>query len=364
MKQTDKWTYSDKPLTRKEIQTYLTSEDEDVKAAIERKAAEHTFESTALEGWSSQPMLKHSMHKLDKRFASKTFFGKGTAMFVLIILTLLWVSSWMYFSKDQSVKSSERRKIVQSENGADHHHTIIPDSIQQMTVLPPSKSIQPQTLKADFSQMRQQHESTEQEAVEFLDFSFPETTEGSGESRLKSQVLLGKELYIHDLKALDYRAYRSSPALRLNEPVMTGTPANNDPLSSETESNPRTVNIPYMPYLEKTMQLFSNNHMKLSVARFEVILETYPDDLNANFYAGLCYFNLQSYDKAITYFHNCLDAYFQNFDEEAEWYLAKSYVASKQTRVGTEWLEKIIRRGGFYAKQAEKMLNGLHRSQQ
>jgi tetratricopeptide (TPR) repeat protein len=270
---------------------------------------------------------------------------------------------WFLLPVDQASKPQKSNVANYQSKKVSDRNPQIPDVIQQMTILPASKRIEPKTLKSDFTQMRVQQTETKSEGIDFFDIPFSLGDEEKQEAKLKSQMILGKEMYLHDLKILDYRAYRSKPALRLNEPVMTGTPADNDQTFAEKEATAQTIDIPYMQYLEKTIQLFSNNNIKLALARFEVILQTYPDDLNANFYAGLCYFNLQSYQKATMSLQNCLDAYFQNFDEEAEWYLAKSYFADKQFKLASDWLKRISERGGFYAKQAEKMLTEVQRTQ-
>ena len=114
--------------------------------------------------------------------------------------------------------------------------------------------------------------------------------------------------------------------------------------------------MPYMDYLEKTIELFAKGQNKKALSRFAIILETYPDDLNANFYAGLCYYNLKEYTSASFSFSKCLDSKFLNFNEEAEWYMAKSFLAAGNVSEGKVILKKIKTDGGYYAKQAEKLL--------
>jgi tetratricopeptide (TPR) repeat protein len=88
-----------------------------------------------------------------------------------------------------------------------------------------------------------------------------------------------------------------------------------------------------------------------------VILETYSDDLNANFYAGLCYYNLKQFSEAGSSFEKCLNSKYTNFNEEAEWYLAKSLQANGKDSDAKEIFRKIADGNGYYAKQAEKLLN-------
>jgi tetratricopeptide (TPR) repeat protein len=104
------------------------------------------------------------------------------------------------------------------------------------------------------------------------------------------------------------------------------------------------------------MELFSKGQNKKALARFEVILDTYPDDLNANFYSGLCYYNLNEFSKAINVFAKCQDSNYSNFNEEAQWYLAKSHQAAGNDSQARELFKKIVNEGGYYSAQAEKIL--------
>ena len=121
-------------------------------------------------------------------------------------------------------------------------------------------------------------------------------------------------------------------------------------------SNWRVTEIPYIEYLEKTMSLFSKGNYKKALSRFEIILESYPKDINANFYGGLCYFNLGEFEKAIQTFETSFESEFSNFNEESEWYLAKSYSANGQEDKASSLFKKINKNGGYYSKQALKYL--------
>jgi hypothetical protein len=55
-------------------------------------------------------------------------------------------------------------------------------------------------------------------------------------------------------------------------------------------------------------------------------------------------------------FEKCLESKYLNFNEEAEWYMAKSLLAAGSIFEGKSILKKIKTEGGYYAKQAEKIL--------
>jgi len=90
--------------------------------------------------------------------------------------------------------------------------------------------------------------------------------------------------------------------------------------------------------------------------RFEIILNNYPDDINANFYGGLCYYNLGEYKKTQLIFEKCLNLEFINFNEEVDWYLAKSYLANDENEKAKVILNKIQSQKGYYSKQATQLI--------
>ena len=58
--------------------------------------------------------------------------------------------------------------------------------------------------------------------------------------------------------------------------------------------------------LNDAMKDFEENNFKAALKSYRVILEHYPQDINAYFYGALCYYNLGKADKAIIYFDNVI----------------------------------------------------------
>jgi tetratricopeptide (TPR) repeat protein len=177
------------------------------------------------------------------------------------------------------------------------------------------------------------------------------------ENSIIQENFMAKEIYLHDLKLIDYREYRSHPKISTEQLLLTGTPANIDNVVNKNEDSEwKTVEIPYIDFLERTIALFSKGQNKKALARLQTILATYPDDVNANFYAGLCYFNLKEFSSAQRSFKNCILSKYINFQEEAEWYLALSASANGHIKEAIELFDLIVKRGGYYSKEAKKFL--------
>jgi Tfp pilus assembly protein PilF len=116
------------------------------------------------------------------------------------------------------------------------------------------------------------------------------------------------------------------------------------------------IDIPYIGYLEKTMFYMNQRNMKKALARFDVILETYSDDINALFYSGFAFYNLNEFEKSKNKFEEALQSKISNFDEEAIWHLAFSYEKSGETSKAKDLFKTIASSESFYAEMARKKL--------
>ena len=126
------------------------------------------------------------------------------------------------------------------------------------------------------------------------------------------------------------------------------------------DSENKNINIllkDYIEYIEKTTKLLSKGKFKRALVRYETILKTYPDDLNGNFYGGLCLYNLEDYQSAIHHFRKCIASPFFNFDEESQWLIGNSYEKLGQTEKARSVYQKIVDQNGYYKKQAQAKLS-------
>jgi tetratricopeptide (TPR) repeat protein len=142
---------------------------------------------------------------------------------------------------------------------------------------------------------------------------------------IKRRVNLAKETYIQDFKVVDYRYYRSRPTSNLDKEVLTGTPANSEISTKTSEESDNIVEIAYVSFLGKSLKYFSQNKFKEALSRFDLIMETYPDDVNALFYSALCNYNLNQFSLCEKRLIELKNSKFTNFDEEQEWYLLLTY---------------------------------------
>lgn len=344
-------------LSREDIERYRTTQDESVKHSIEKDALENDFDSDALEGWDSLGETPLVMKRLDKRFGGT---NKGFYYGIAIIGSLLLTITLLYIGRNPE-KAIEQNPAVAETTSIKVEQTdiVLPEKIEAMVELPKKEQIDVKTIISDFTEQKtDEQEISQLEEVDRLPISKIE--DQKKEVVLAKETIFGKELYLYDLKLLDYRAYRSRPKITTKQMILTGTPANVGENSEPVETTEwQDVEIPYIDYVDKTMELFSKGNTKKALSRFQVILETYPDDVNANFYAGLCYYNLKEYTSATNSFEKCVDSKYTNFSEEAEWYKAKSLLAGGKKNEAIELFNKISDANGYYSAQAKKIVTSL-----
>jgi TolA-binding protein len=341
-------------LSREDIEQYRNSKDKSLKHSIEKNSLENDFDTDALEGWSMETEIPLTMKRLDKKFGRQNklnFWLTTSIAIILIVLTIFVFVPRNKFQRKTSPLVTQKTSIKVEQTDV-----ITPKRIEEMIELPKKEQISIQTIVNDFSEQKveQPHVITS-EPINNLPVSKIE--EPKKELTLEKELVLGKEIYFYDLKLIDYRAYRSRPKITTKQMILSGTPANIGENSESVETTEwKDVEIPYIDYLDKTMELFSKGNNKKALSRLHIILNTYPDDINANFYAGLCYYNLKEYESAFSSFEKCIDSKYINFSEEAQWYMAKSLLAAGSAIEGQEILKKIKTAGGYYAKQADKLL--------
>jgi TolA-binding protein len=355
----NKQTYS--TLSREKIRQYYSTREERVKHEIEKDTLENDFDADALEGWDALSTAGYSMKKLDKKFLPKNYF----AIWGIALVIGLFISG-IYFVYQATGSATEKQNSQISKNSqikVEKTDLVIPTNIQVLVELPKKEQIVAKTIIQDFNQQKstQSNYSEQSNSIEIDPLLISKIEiKDNVPAAIAKERFQGKEIYLHDMKLLDYRAYRSKPKIASKQMILTGTPANIGETSDITETSEwKDIDIPYIDYLNKTMELFSKGNNKKALTRFQLILETYPDDVNANFYAGLCYYNLKEYLSAILSLEKCLDSKFINFKEESEWYIVKSYLANNEKSKAIELLQNIISNNGYYSIQAKKMISSL-----
>lgn len=351
---------SKKGLERQDIIAYLESKNEEEKNHIEQKSLSSDFDRDAFEGWEQMQFDLSSMKKLDDRFLPKkprswmfwTIPGVLVVGFLVLYFTVFYESKksndHLAINSKAATSAPQTNQIVLEETDV-----LLSDAIKAFEETKKSAQISPEQIQSQFAEILVQNK--EIDSVSTLPLNKPASHQP--QKTLLSKRVMAKEIYLSDFKLIDYRKYRSNPIVPIQQLILTGTPAYKETGESpEMSSEWKTVEIPYIDYLEKSIRILNRADYKKSLARFELILATYPDDINGHFYAGLCLFNFGEYEKAILHFQQCRTSSFSNFDEEAVWMMALSYEQAGQEKNARALFSEIAESDGYYKKQAlEKM---------
>lgn len=316
------------------------------------------FDRDALDGWKNSGVSFEQMKQLDRKMK---FPKKNSIIPYIIGLSVLLIgTAAFFFLKEDSVdpKTTEKPLMVKVENT----DLRIPEEIDTLEVIPQKDQITVNEVKTSQNEIKNLPVETKKE--ELVEIPFPETVLEPLPLVIEqkpvtvSKQKTAKEIYIQDLKAIDYSQYRTKPTVQIEQIILTGIPADLENIDDVAPEEPqiKLINVPYIDYLEKSLNYTNRGKWKLALSRFNEIIKTYPDDVNARFYAGWCYYNLGQYNEACLNFSACLQLEFSNFNEEAEWYLAQSRLANGEKALSKELFQKIKNQKGFYSKQAEKVL--------
>ncbi len=167
-------------------------------------------------------------------------------------------------------------------------------------------------------------------------------------------IINSQVFYLHDLKVTNYTTlyFRKNEFLGLD-----GTPA--DGLSSERENHSSLKQEATM-YLHEEI---ANGMLQYKKGKYDEAFQTLKlvrtynsEDLNCDFYSGMCLYQKGNFSKAIPFFDNCIDADNNAFYQEALFYKALSLRELGDGKAALPLLERISAEKGFYEKRAEELL--------
>lgn len=335
--------------------------------ALELEAQGDPFLAEAMEGYEAHPDGLERMSKLkkDHRLSSKSFFGSRT-LAVLGIACLVYVIAWIVKpSIDENPESNSLATVNQPEE-----IEIIPESIDTFIFAELGEQITANEIVQNKQQIEEskEDESTGDQSdneIIHVEDEHPIEIDHEIEPENEDQNLVryAPSTYYYDLYVVDYsRLERNRTDISYIKYEFTGLPAEFEDVDAQEnhkEFTEKQVDVPYMEYLEKSMDYFSSGHYKKALNRYLTILEQYPEDLNAHFYGALCYYDMKKYDKAFGLLDNIVEFELAEgyiaFRQEAKWYKTKSLVKLGRNAEAIILIDQIIMEGLFYSPEAIKL---------
>lgn len=335
-------------LSRKDLEKYFRTKDSILKNAIEQKAIDDPFDNEALEGWSDTSVSLASLNSIDKKYYNVKYYKfTFTSILVLTIISLICFKTFKNEQHATEKITEIKRTKTKNKNK---------DKITTINLNPEQVLIQPTSIKRNF-QFKKDNNSivlTTTIQPDLTTQPLPINKAYSIPAPITRRVNLAKETYIQDFKVVDYRYYRSRPTSNPNIEALTGTPANSEISTNTAKESDNIIEIAYVNFLSKSLKYFGQNKFKDALNQFKLILETYPDDVNALFYSALCHYNLNQFNLCEKRLIELKNSKFTNFDEEQEWYLLLTYFSLHKDQQYLELKKQIVEAGGFYSKQALK----------
>jgi tetratricopeptide (TPR) repeat protein len=180
----------------------------------------------------------------------------------------------------------------------------------------------------------------------------PTTEQSAKEARARSN----KIYHIKEYKVADYREIRTEDLL-LDPNELSGTPANEN-LHERIRPNDQEIrSITYVDFLDQTITLFALSEYEEALKNCDIILENYPEDVNAQFYGGMSALRLQRFEKASKLLSQATVNIIATFEEEALFYFASSQYETGELDESIRIMKEIANSQSFYNSHASKWLN-------
>ncbi|MBK7310091.1 MAG: hypothetical protein IPI93_04695 [Sphingobacteriaceae bacterium] len=162
-------------------------------------------------------------------------------------------------------------------------------------------------------------------------------------------------IYLYDLKIANYNGYYFKTPQRV---VVHGSlEANKD---SRNHEDPATQ-MPYREYylhdvIKDAMRSFKQKDYSQCITLLDLISDFSTNDVNCEFYRGMCYYYLQNYEAAYKQLKLSRVNKINVFEEETNFYLSLTCLKTSRDKEAMSLLENVVNNKGFYAKKAQEMM--------
>ncbi len=359
----DKPFMPDHTVDRDRLMAYLEgradpAEQWDVERAMENDPLLHD----AVEGLSQTGALQ-AMGALDNARPSPGSNGRWVRMTLALSLMIVGAAAWL-------VVSSIMEEDVVTDLGLAQEHPAT--TIQEMQPLPQWEELEIEAATEQPESLLIGHQVDDRHAEAMVSMPMergvtvePMAPSGVEPRSLSSETTAGPEhlrrsfqqvIYLHDLKVLHPDAMHpiTSQIVQAERHV----PARHEDMDLRDQEEDPMRTMAYLPFMDAALAKFAQLDHKGSLTDLLFLLEQYPTDANALFYAGLCSYNLGMYERAQQYLHRASLHPTGVFDQEAEWYHALALERSGDREAAHSAMQHIVEEDGFYATRAREHLLG------
>jgi tetratricopeptide (TPR) repeat protein len=297
------------------------------------------------------------IEKLNTKIDKKIKGGSGTfnAIFISVLCGLL-IGISIFFVIFQ--KSKNHASVYQSLEEEKAQHTLENKIASTDTVFPKieTKEIEHYNTIANDIEEINAPEILETLTSKPLDVKLPEKEEE--EDIVFHFTANAPVVFIHNLKVTNYRIYyfKNSYAIDLN--ANTGVPAQyGSKADIETAYLHKSNSYLAHKIIKQAMRFFSSKNITNCIEELTMLYDFNHEDANAQFYLGMCYYQLGKYAIAKNFFQKNLDNINNIFHQESEFYQALCLLNLNQTDEAFKQLEYIANNKGFYSVRAKEVLD-------
>jgi len=170
-------------------------------------------------------------------------------------------------------------------------------------------------------------------------------------------------LYIENYKVVNYTAMSTVNRALEFQSYSGGTPAKYESGEKMDLDEPLQVTTyrAYEEVVENGILKFQAGRYRAALDKFKLIASQQPEDVNAHFYGGLCYYHLRKHNKSIQSLDLVLDSPVNTFHQEARWYRALALIEKGDKKAAIVALKEVIAEAAFYAERAQEKLTEINR---
>jgi len=379
------------PLTLDEIKAYVNNTlSEEERYTIEDKMMASNLNRDALEGFIAFPEAFEAFQKAEDQFHAELPVKQGKfkfqyGVFAILGLAVVFylVGAYFLMERDKHIEKQQKDNLLADVSDSSTIDTLIllPEviveelndvEIDSAVQKPIDKQIHAQKVIAHspiILDTLTQDSTIEEQIAKAIEIKKQEIIQPEKMDSAITNILIYTNIptrYSSGLLIVDYSKINKRTVIKdqkIFDPILTSTsPAlenKDDHLNEAQQDLVQTIEIDYLDFINETQKYFYQNKFKKALKRYKIILEQYPNDLNAHFYAGLCYYNINKPEKAIEHFDIAIITTYNTFNEESEWYKAQCLAELGRTQDLISLLNKIATQKGFYAEKADKWLGEL-----
>ncbi len=166
-------------------------------------------------------------------------------------------------------------------------------------------------------------------------------------------------VYIHDLKVTNYTSLYFKKNQYVKFAGKDGLPvsyANKEDYNKNRTTLKQSAEYFLHEEFSDALLAFKKGNYDQCLYALNIISSYNDEDLNCDFYSGMCYYYKKNYAKAIEFFDKCIQSTNNSFLQEAMYYQALSLYENGDKGLASEKFKRIADEGEFYSLKAKIFL--------